>query len=145
MPLTGKHNKGFGAPEKSRITEQFNDHHEKIKVDVYTERLDDEQFNFSVKKFGFTGVHLNHFYSAESDGARFYAETIVGLDVLSLDGFLTGLFFPSCIRERLQSIGLLIMWRRLEDQNPLFPCCSIMTRSLVRRTDRSSIFRLRIY
>lgn len=94
MPLTGKHNKGFGAHEKSRITEQFNDHHEKIKVDVFTERLDDEHFNFSVKKFGFTGVRLNHFYSAESDGARFYAETIVGLDVPILGWIFNWLVLP---------------------------------------------------
>ncbi|KAL2851390.1 hypothetical protein BJX68DRAFT_266299 [Aspergillus pseudodeflectus] len=79
-PLTGVHNKGFAVHEKTRITEQFNDCNDKINVDVYTERLDDKEFNFIIKQFGLTGVRLNHFYSAESDGSRFYAETIVGLD-----------------------------------------------------------------
>ncbi len=80
-PLTGKHNKGFALHEKSRITEQFNDHHKRIEVEVYTERLDNEEFNFLVKQFGLTAVRLNHYYSAEGDGSRFYAETIVGLDI----------------------------------------------------------------
>lgn len=93
-PLTGKHNRGFAAHEKSRITEQFNDYNKKINVDVYTERLDDKEFNFIIKKFGFTGVRLNHFYSAENGGSRFYAETIVGLDVFILGWLFNWIVLP---------------------------------------------------
>lgn len=93
-PLTGEHNKGFAVHEKSRITEQFNDYHEKIEVDVYTERLDDEEFNFTVQKFGFTGVRINHFYSAENDGSQFYAETIIGLDIPILGWLFNWLVLP---------------------------------------------------
>ncbi|PQM43877.1 hypothetical protein VE01_10773 [Pseudogymnoascus verrucosus] len=99
-PLTGSHNKGFATHEKSRITEQFNDHHNKIEVDVYTERLDDEEFNFSIKKFGFTAVHLNHFYSAEGDGSRCYAENVVGLDVPLLGWLFNWVILPFIYSKR---------------------------------------------
>ncbi|KFY76836.1 hypothetical protein V499_03614 [Pseudogymnoascus sp. VKM F-103] len=99
-PLTGSHNKGFATHEKSRITEQFNDHHKKIEVDVYTERLDDEEFNFSIKKFGFTAVHLNHFYSAEGDGSRCYAENVVGLDVPLLGWLFNWVILPFIYSKR---------------------------------------------
>lgn len=93
-PLTGSSNKGFAGGEKSRITEQFNDHHEKIDVDVFTERLDEEEFNFSVRKLGMKIVQINHFYSEEGDGSRFYAETVVGLDVPVLGWLLNWIVLP---------------------------------------------------
>jgi hypothetical protein len=57
----------------SQITEQFNDHHKRINVNVYTERLDDTEFDFVVNRFGLIPGQINHSYSAEKD-----VETIAG-------------------------------------------------------------------
>ncbi|KAJ5217910.1 uncharacterized protein N7498_000009 [Penicillium cinerascens] len=100
IPLTGKNNKGFAVHKSSQITEQFNDHHKKIKVDVWTERLDDKEFNFVIKKIGLTGVRINHFYSGENDGSRFYVETIAGLGIPFVGWIFNWIFLPFVYSKR---------------------------------------------
>lgn len=77
----GVNNYGFTAGEYSRIQEQFNDFHDKVNVKVFTNRLDDEEFTFTVTMFGISVARLIHRYFATPSGACFYAETEIGLDI----------------------------------------------------------------
>lgn len=92
--LTGGNNSGFVVGKHSRIIEQFNDHHEKIDVTVLTERLDDREFTFSVKRFGITVAWIIHLYSLEDGGSRFYAETVVGVDIPIIGWFINWTVVP---------------------------------------------------
>ena len=93
VPLTGSRT-GFAVGGRTRIEEQFNDHHERICVEVVTERLDDEEFTFRVSFLGLTICRIIHLYSPEEGGCRFYAETRVGSDVPVLGWALNWTLLP---------------------------------------------------
>lgn len=79
-PVNGSRS-GFVTGGRTRIQEQFNDHHERICVDVVTDRLDEQEFTFTVRLLGLKVCRIIHLYSPEPGGSRFYAETEVGLDL----------------------------------------------------------------
>lgn len=92
-PLSGSRT-GFAVGGRTRIQEQFNDHHERICVDVVTDRLDDEEFTFTVRLLGLKACRIVHLYSPEPGGSRFYAETEVGLDLPVIGWALNWLVLP---------------------------------------------------
>jgi len=85
---------GFAEGSRTRIQEQFNDHHERVDVEVLTDRLDDEEFTFSVSTGGMRVVRIVHLYGPEGDGSRFYAETRVGSDVPVIGWIINWLVLP---------------------------------------------------
>lgn len=78
-PLT-KSSSGFSNGGRTRIQEQFNDYCEQIYVDTTTDRLDNEEFTFTVRIMGVVICRIFHFYSPDQDGLQFYAETQVGME-----------------------------------------------------------------
>lgn len=92
-PLTGSET-GFVKGGRTRVTEQFNDFHEEINVDAVTDRLDDTEFTFSVKLLGMTVCQIVHLYSPEKDGSRFFAETIIGIDIPIIGWFFNWFIAP---------------------------------------------------
>ncbi|PTQ90609.1 hypothetical protein [Agitococcus lubricus] len=92
-PLNGSHH-GFAVGKKTRIQEQFNDHHERISVEVVTDRLDDEEFTFTVYIMGIKVCRIVHLYSSEAEGSRFYAETEVGFDLPVIGWLLNWFVLP---------------------------------------------------
>lgn len=80
--------------ERFRITEQFNDLNEKVDVTVLTERLNDREFTFSVKRFRMTVARTIHLYSPEDGRSRFYVETVVDVDVPIIGWFINWAVIP---------------------------------------------------
>lgn len=93
IPTKGSGN-GFAKGASTKLTEQFNDFHEIIDFVVTTDRLDSEEFTFTVKKFGLSVCRVIHYYSRVPGGSRFYAETVLGSDIPILGVFLNWLVIP---------------------------------------------------
>lgn len=92
-PVTGS-TTGFAQGGRTRIDEQFNDYRDRISVEVVTDRLDDEEFTFTGTFLGRPVVRVVHLYAPEGDGSRFYAETVVGLEVPVLGALVNWLVVP---------------------------------------------------
>ncbi|MDR2334526.1 MAG: hypothetical protein LBE61_13685 [Burkholderiaceae bacterium] len=96
-PLTsapGVPNRGFQVDQQSRIDEQFNDYKDRIHGTMLTTRLDEEEFTFDILAFGTTAGHIIHRYHDEPGGLRFYAETVIRLDVPVVGGLLNRTIRP---------------------------------------------------
>jgi hypothetical protein len=110
-PLTngpsGKTNDGFLPGALSRIDEVFSDHHERVSAVVSTERLDDEEFTFTVRKYGFAVGKIIHLYSSEPGGLRFYAESQIGVRLPVLGWVLNWFVLP-----RIYSLRTADRWIR---------------------------------
>jgi hypothetical protein len=91
---------GFSVGTRTRIHERFNDYNEEIRVEVTTERLDDEEFTFTGKLLGQQIVKVIHLYSPEGDGSRFYAETQTGFDTPLLGWLFNWLLLPRVYSRR---------------------------------------------
>lgn len=113
-PLTpGPHgNNGFAVHATSQIDEQFNDYHDRIRAEVVTTRLDDEEFTFEIRKFGRTVGRIVHAYGPERGGLRFYAETTISLGsgLASLANAIRPLFYTTrsaehWIRHNIEETG----------------------------------------
>ena len=85
---------GFAVGKYTQLSEQFNDFHETISSKVVTDRLDESEFNFSIKQLGITVCRVLHSYSPEKDGSQFYAETVVGSSIPVIGWFLNWFIFP---------------------------------------------------
>ncbi|VUC36233.1 unnamed protein product [Clonostachys rosea] len=91
---TSAESTGFTVGTYCRIMEQFNDFHEKIGVQTFTDVLDDQEFTFTVKKWGLSVVRIVHLYSIDDMGMRFYAETQVGVDIPVLGWLINWTVLP---------------------------------------------------
>ncbi|KKO96926.1 hypothetical protein THAR02_10968 [Trichoderma harzianum] len=92
-PISGSKT-GFAPGGSTRISEQFNDCHEKINIIAVTERLDNGEFTFITKRLGLTVCRIFHLYSAEENGLRFYAETVIGVDTPVFGWLINWLVVP---------------------------------------------------
>lgn len=94
QPITGS-SRGFAPGQQTRVSEQFNDFHEKIDSISTTDRLDDSEFTFTVKLFGILPVcRVIHMYSAVKGGSRFYSETVIGTTLPVLGLFINWILMP---------------------------------------------------
>lgn len=103
----GADTRTFAPSATSRIQEQFSDYNELIDATVVTTRLDEEEFNFEIKRYGLTVGRIVHHYSPESGGLRFYAETEIGI---GLDTRLAAV--PNLVRPFLYSRHTAEHWIR---------------------------------
>jgi hypothetical protein len=85
---------GFAEGATTVIREQFNDLHERINARVVTTRLDNTEFTFVIKKFGVTVGTIVHLYHQTDDGLRFYAETLIGVQIPIIGPVVNWLILP---------------------------------------------------
>ncbi len=85
---------GFAEGKWTRVSEQFNDFHERISAASTTDRLDDQEFAFTVRELGLPVCKVIHRYSETPNSLQFYAETVVGSDVPVLGWLFNWLALP---------------------------------------------------
>jgi hypothetical protein len=94
------------------VPERFNDFHERIEATSTTDRLDDEEFTFTVRQFGLAVCKVIHRYSETPNGLPFYAETVVGVNVPVFGWILNWLVLPLSTRGRRRKTGFDIILKR---------------------------------